>query len=94
MEELRYLGSTYFHADYDLEASAPIEVVRKFRASEGEGTISGLRREIVGLLAQMSDDAVLDAAWLTAAGAAYDPRRDGVTTRDWLESILSVLDGR
>ncbi|MBE1874793.1 contact-dependent growth inhibition system immunity protein [Myceligenerans pegani] len=94
MNEIRYLASTYFHPDYDLEANSPVGVVVKFREAESSATISALRREIVQLLSDERDDNALAAAWLNLAGAAYDPRSDDLTFREWFSEIVKVLDGR
>lgn len=94
MDEIRYLAATYFHADYDLEAESPVGIVVKFRLSEAAPTISALRREIVKLLAETDGDDALAKVWLETAGAAYDPRSDRLTFREWFTAIVRALDAR
>ena len=93
-DPINYLGETYFHQDYDLEASEPLGVVRNFMGATDEDTISSLRREIVRLLAEVQDEDALAHRWITTADSSYDPRDDGITLREWFESVVRVLDGR
>ncbi|WP_146929628.1 contact-dependent growth inhibition system immunity protein [Cellulomonas xylanilytica] len=90
-DPIHYLASTYFHQDYDLEAREPLGVVRNFVGAADEETISALRRETVHLLADTEDEEVLVLRW---SKASYDPRDDGISMREWFESVVSVLDGR
>lgn len=92
MNEIRYLASTYFHPDYDLEAATPLGVVVKYKESEGVVTISNLRREIIQLLAGRIEEESLAVMWLKTAGASYDPRSDGLTLRAWFSEIVNLLD--
>ncbi|KMS88039.1 MULTISPECIES: contact-dependent growth inhibition system immunity protein [Streptomyces] len=90
--QITYLASSYFHQDYDLEADSPLGVVELFRESEEPATAQALAAEITTLLA--SPDATEDRLaeiWLDEAQAAYDPRRDGVSVRDWLSQVAGAL---
>ncbi|KQR10455.1 contact-dependent growth inhibition system immunity protein [Cellulomonas sp. Leaf334] len=93
-DPISYFGAAYFHQDYDLEASEPLGVVRNFAGSVNEETISSLRREIVRLLADAQDEDALAHRWINEADSYYDPRDDGISLRDWFESVVRVLDGR
>ncbi|MFD7023412.1 contact-dependent growth inhibition system immunity protein [Promicromonospora sukumoe] len=94
MSEIRYLASTYFHADYDLEAESPLGVVAKYSRAESDSTVYGLRREIVRVLSEGGNEDDLAAVWLKDGHAAYDPRSDGLAFREWFTQIVAVLDGR
>ena len=92
MQEIRYIASTYFHQDYDLEAATPLGVVVKYKEAESDSTVNGLRCEIVQLLAGGGDEGNLAIAWLKTAGAAYDPRSDGMTLKAWFSDMFNILD--
>ena len=93
-DKIRYLAGTYFHADYDLEASEPLGVVRNFFNAVDDETVSELRREIVRVLSETKNDDELADLWLMRGDAYYDPRHDDLSLREWFASIVDVLDGK
>ena len=94
VDPVAYLAETYFHQDYDLEAETPLGVVQNFLDGSGEEDAWELRRALVRLLSEPGGDARLAEAWLVKGGAEYDPRRDGVSLREWFQSIIDLVDGR
>ncbi|GCD19717.1 contact-dependent growth inhibition system immunity protein [Cellulomonas algicola] len=93
-DDIRYLAEAYFHQDHDLDADDPLDVVRAFVRAEGEEVVGGLRREIVRLLDDAGDGEVPASAWIVSTTVSYDPRRDGVSIREWFDAIVAVVDGR
>ena len=89
---LAYLAQSYFHQDFQDEADEPIEVVERFRDVEPAEVAEALRSEIVTLLESGATEEDLSGIWLGDAGAYYDPAYDEISVREWLLSIVEVLD--
>lgn len=82
--------AAYFHQDWVLDHDTPAAVVDDYRSGESDATVERLRGELDALLARDPDEAEL-AALLRASGCEYDPARDGVGYRDWLQSVRTRL---
>ena len=89
--QLRYLAVTYFHQDYDLDAPAPLDVVRLYAGGRPASAVAELESELRRLLSLPMDDAQLRAIWIDEWGASYDPQTDRIGGREWFGAILSVL---
>lgn len=91
MQRLRYLAGTYFHQDYDTEAPTPLGVVEMFRADETDQAVAELLTDIETAISGDRSDEALEEIWLRQCGAMYDPGTDGLTFREWFESMRSAL---
>ena len=86
--------ASYFHQDYDLEAETPLGVVENFLEESDARSVVELRRELTRLLAGAAGEAQLVQEWLGDGCASYDPRRDGLSMRDWYRAIIGLMDRR
>ena len=92
-QAILYLAS-YFHQDYDLEAETPLGVVEDFLEDSDARRIAKLRSEVEKILVGTADEAQLVQAWLKDGDASYDPRRDGLSMREWYRAIIGLIDER
>jgi hypothetical protein len=93
MSQLRYLAEAYFHQDYALDATTPLDLIREFRSSEPASDVAQLITDIKSFVTR--DESAMRDAWLHDFGASYEPdRRDGMTYREWFERVLEILEGR
>jgi len=91
MDRLQYLAHLYFHQDWDLEASTPIDALRNYRREEPIENVQTLRDELMQVLAPNPDEAQLAEAW-SRAGADWDPRAaQWGTYREWFDAMLAVM---
>lgn len=88
---MTYLATSYFHQDYQLEADTPIGVVAKFLEDEGGGAGRELLSDVQSILDCDLDDDSIGEIWLVMCGASYDPTRDGMTHRQWMERVAEFL---
>lgn len=91
MQRLRYLARTYFHQDCDTEAPTPLGVVELFRADETDEAVRELLTDIETAISAARSDEALEEIWLRQCGAMYNPTSDGLTFREWFESMRTVL---
>lgn len=82
--------AAYFHQDWVLDHDTPEAVVADYVRGESEATVVQLRDELDRLLAGNPQEAEL-AALLRACGCEYDPSRDGIGYRDWLQAMRAGL---
>ncbi len=82
--------AAYFHQDWTLDHDTPEAVVADYVRGESEATVAQLRGELDRLLAADPQEAGL-AALLRASGCEYDPARDGIGYRDWLQAVRAGL---
>lgn len=87
---LRNLFSAYFHQDWPLDHASPDAVIDDYRTGEAPVHVRQALQELEALLAQPLDDAALGAR-VHALGCEYDPTRDAVTWRAWLQSVALRL---
>lgn len=93
-EQLHLLALGYFHQDYDLEAETPLGVVEVYLDDATSGDATALRRDLQKLLAEGVSEQDRADAWLRSARASYNPRRDGLTFREWFATIVERIDSR
>jgi hypothetical protein len=86
-------GQAYFHQDYDLDADTPLGIVERFCDSEEFYAVENLRNEIVRLIESNPSEEDLSKIWVEDANAAYDPRDDGITLREWFLDIVRTISG-
>lgn len=93
MRRLEYLGQTYFHQDWDAEASTPLGAIENFRIDESSEAVRGLRDDIASTLSRGPSEELLEDIW-DRTGAVWDPRLAGWSSyRGWFEAMLRVLSG-
>ncbi|NUR41655.1 MAG: hypothetical protein HOV73_16380 [Streptomyces sp.] len=93
-EAIRHLAGGYFHQDHDLESGTPRQAVEAYRDEEPPEAVTALRVAITELLAAAPSERELVRLWLGQAGAAYDPRDDGITMSRWFGLVLKVMEER
>jgi hypothetical protein len=89
--QLKYLAQAYFHQDYDLDASAPLDVIRSFRLHETPGAIAELQADLEAVLNSSLTESEIYDLWIRKYGASYDPAADGEDYRSWFSRIVDQL---
>jgi hypothetical protein len=87
---LRLLMSSYFDEDWDLNGGTAMEVLRSFREDEPEPVVQRAYDQVVELLSRNLEEPELEAE-LERLGLGYNPPGDGLSHREWLEQVASVL---
>lgn len=87
-ENIAYLLGGYFHQDWFYDHSSSDEVILYFLSRESSDRCLALRQEIIDLL---SNEKEISKEFIYELNGYYDPTVDGLTAREWLESILSIL---
>lgn len=82
--------SAYFHQDWAMEHGTADEVIAYYRRSESPEQLSRVHGEAKELLGEDLGEAAL-AARITALGSEYDPTRDGMTWRGWLQQFAGAI---
>jgi hypothetical protein len=90
--QLKYLALAYFHQDYDLDAAAPLEVIRSFRLHESPGAIAELQADLEAVLGSSMTESEIHDLWIREYGAAYDPATDGKDYRSWFSIVVDELN--
>lgn len=86
---------TYFHQDWKLDDPTTADVARRFRRESEADFKAKVIADIRELLNRPLSEEELHEYLLTEYTVAYDPWRDEMTTREWLEGLLrEVEDGR
>lgn len=88
-ENITYLLGAYFHQDWFYDAPTPEEVIKYFVSRESSEKTLKLKQELTELLltkGELSQEVISDR------NGYYDPAADELTVREWLESILFLLD--
>lgn len=88
---LNYLGSSYFHQDFDLDADSPIALVEVFAVEDGLQSVQIFYVELAEILASGLDEDGARKLWMDDAGSQYDPADDGVRYLEWLRRVLVVV---
>ncbi|MFF5498280.1 contact-dependent growth inhibition system immunity protein [Streptomyces aquilus] len=89
-EAIGQLAARYFHQDYDLDSGTPGQAVESFRDEEPPEAVAALRAAVTELLAAGLSERELARLWLGQAGAAYDPRDEGIAMARWFAMVLEV----
>ncbi|NUR68038.1 MAG: hypothetical protein HOQ47_19990 [Streptomyces sp.] len=93
-EPIRRLAACYFHQDYDLDSGTPRQAVEAYRDGEPPEAVTALHAAITELLAAHPSERELARLWLGQAGAAYDPRDEGVAMAGWFAMIREITEDR
>jgi len=87
---LQEMFSSYFHEDWRLDHPSTAAVIRRY-ADDYPGRIPKVIAEIDQLVAlDASDEMLLDHV-LHRYQLVYDPASDGLTMRQWLRQMRSIL---
>ena len=89
LPQLACLFGAYFHQD-SLEDETPDEVVESFVRGEWPQSTRTAWLELVALLGRPLNDRELEET-VTELGADVDPTPDGMSLRQWLESVRDRL---
>ena len=84
-----FLG--YFHPDWRLNAESRQEVVADFLATAQDADIRRVVEELTELLAEPLEESELHTLVLSEYSLFYDPWRDELTMREWLEGLRREL---
>ena len=92
--ELKSFLGGYFHEDWELEASAPDEMIVKFlRDNLDSNNICRVVGQIHQYLDTTGDDMAIEQDLLKEFGCYYLPSADGLRSRDWLLHVARKLEG-
>jgi contact-dependent growth inhibition (CDI) system CdiI-like immunity protein len=81
---------SYFHEDWRLDHPSTAAVIRRY-AHDYPGRIPKVIAEIDELVALDASDQMLLDHLLHRYSLAYDPASDGLTIRQWLRQVGSIL---
>ncbi|WP_194727473.1 contact-dependent growth inhibition system immunity protein [Noviherbaspirillum malthae] len=92
LNELKQFFGAYFHQDWNLDASAPDDVVRLF-ISDGYSNdeLINLAKDIEKYAATKTDDAATEEGLLKELGCYYMPSADNVGAKAWLNHVATLL---
>jgi len=81
----------YFHQDWDLDAKDWEGVIESFVNGNGPAIVVDTEMVISALLDDPLNEHALNHLVFTVWQCSYDPKTDGVSVRNWLESIRERL---
>ncbi|MDQ1541393.1 MAG: hypothetical protein QOH29_2119 [Actinomycetota bacterium] len=90
-EALQEFFLAYFHPDWQLDAGSWSEVVEDFVRTSDPELVDRVEADLLELVAEPTADAELHDAIVREYSLFYDPARDGLTMRAWLESLAREL---
>lgn len=93
LDVLRSFFGAYFHQDWTLDASDPDHIVKMFLddAARSYEELVLLARLIVAIASRAVDDAALERALFAELQCYYLPSADGLSAREWLRHVSSLL---
>lgn len=83
---------TYLHQDWRLDDPTTADVARRFRRETEPEFKAKLVADIRDLLSRPLPEGQLHEYLLDEYSISYDPWQDDITTRAWLESLLTEID--
>lgn len=86
--DLHQFLAGYFHQDWTLDHPTASDAVHAFVAAATHDERSIVARELEDLL-RLPDENL--AAAINDLGACYDPLADGLTVREWVESLIETI---
>lgn len=89
--QLPLLFGGYLHQDWDLEATSLEDAIRNFVAREPPEHVQKARDELHTLLSCDDTEAGLRHLVVAEWGCSYDPTHDGLSMREWLRHVASIL---
>jgi len=81
----------YFHQDWTIEGPNAAAVVDRYAAENLPEDVTAAKDEAEAMLAAEPDERLLADA-LVRMGLSYLPHVDGMTHREWLQSVVERLD--
>ena len=81
----------YFHEDFRCDSRGPNEVLELYVSETTLETRLALNKAILDYIEQSSGESELNEKLFHELGCYYDPRADGIYTKDWLRTIASQL---
>lgn len=81
-----FLG--YFYPDWRLDVQTSAEVIEAFLNTSDPGLVGRVIKDLEELLGEALSEEQLHAKILREYSLYYDPRRDDLTMRAWLEEML------
>lgn len=87
-ENITYLFGAYFHQDWFYDDPTYHDVIARFLSRESYNRCLALKQEIIVLISSEKD---IPQEFISEHNGYYDPTADGLTVKEWLKSILSVL---
>jgi hypothetical protein len=92
LKELISFFSGYFHQDWDLEASHPDDIVRNFIATTtGRNLRHVIGAQIENYLNSKPNEVISEDELYDELGCNICPSADGMTVRQWLTHVASML---
>jgi hypothetical protein len=81
----------YFHPDWQLDADSGSEVVEDFVRTSDPKFVDRVKVDLRELVVEPISDAEMHDTIIREYSLFYDPTRDNLTMRAWLESLLREL---
>lgn len=83
----------HFHQDWMCDDATPADVVARYLQAATTQEISALREAIVRYVESQGDDLELEKKLFFELGCFYLPSADGLSVREWLLNVASLLQG-
>src|SRR5690348_2991664 len=83
---------SYFHPDWRLDAGSRGEVVGEFLRSESDLAAQNVINDLRELLREPVEEDRLHEMVLQDYSLCYDPWKDEITMREWLEGLVRELE--
>lgn len=91
LEHLRCFGQTYFHEDWDLDHPNADDAIDLYLQGACVDERREISQEIGQLLESSLSEAELEEIWQNTWYVEYEPIKDDLTYRQWLEHLLKRL---
>lgn len=91
---IKYLATSYFHQDYQLEADSPIGIIDTFIESENAQTSRELLLEISSRFDEGMTEDEARVLWVANSGSSFDPASSGESCLGWLRRVRDLLAER
>ncbi len=90
---LQDLFIAYFHEDWRLDSSSRGEVIHNFVSYENPERVQAVIGDLRELLTERVSEVKLHETIMSDYSLVYDPWKDGMKMRDWLQEMLQELEG-
>ena len=92
-EAASYLFRGYFHQDCLVDVPDWESVVERFKAAEPPEIVQAAREALAALSTSFDDAGIDEFLFGPGLRSFYNPRLDGLTSRQWIERIVHMLAG-
>lgn len=89
--EFEQFGMGIFNPDYDLDGPSPMWLLVNYAEKEDLDALRALDRQLSDFDISGIDEARADYLWMTFADSSYDPTDEGMTYKQWLETVHRVI---